>query len=87
MGTDNNFAHWMAESFGIQNARIVSELSGGNSNRTQLVESDRGRYVLRSAPAATISPKAHLGVQREARFMQALAGPIQVSWLPTGITR
>lgn len=68
------FQRWADSTLGLRNAYIEGELSGGNSNLTQLVIHDQGKLVIRSAPAATISPKAHLGVQREATFMSALAG-------------
>jgi aminoglycoside phosphotransferase (APT) family kinase protein len=68
------FQQWAETELGLHGARIEKELAGGNSNLTQLVVHDRGRLVIRSAPANTISPKAHLGVQREATFMSALAG-------------
>lgn len=67
------FQRWAAAELGLNNASIVKELSGGNSNLTQLVVHDQGQLVIRSAPANTISPKAHLGVKREATFMSALA--------------
>ncbi len=78
------FGEWAEAQLGLHNARIDREISGGNSNLTRLVLHDAGSLVMRSAPANTISPKAHLGVQREAKFMAALAGhapvPDVVSW-------
>ena len=78
------FADWARAELGLSGARISRELSGGNSNLTRLVEHDGGRLVMRSAPAATVSPRAHLGVEREAAFMAALAGhapvPEVVCW-------
>lgn len=80
----DTFARWASASLGLQGARIERELSGGNSNLTRLVVHDGGRLVMRSAPANTISPKAHLGVEREAAFMAALKGhapvPAVVAW-------
>ncbi len=73
-GVTDTFQAWAASELGLKGARIERELSGGNSNLTRLVVHDAGRLVMRSAPANTISPKAHLGVQREAAFMSALAG-------------
>lgn len=72
------FAAWADETLGLTNARIVCELSGGNSNLTRLVETNERTLVMRSAPANTISPKAHLGVQREASVMKALHGHVMV---------
>lgn len=73
-GHADRFQRWAQNELGLHGARIDRELSGGNSNLTQLVVHDGGQLVIRSAPANTISPKAHLGVQREATFMAALAG-------------
>jgi aminoglycoside phosphotransferase (APT) family kinase protein len=78
------FTRWADRELGIADAKIVRELAGGNSNLTRLVDSSAGLMVMRSAPTSTISPKAHLGVQREAAFMGALAGhapvPKVVAW-------
>ncbi|KAA1192373.1 phosphotransferase family protein [Pseudohalioglobus sediminis] len=82
--TDKAFASWAQSELGLQDARIDRELSGGNSNLTRMVCHSEGQLVMRSAPANTISPKAHLGVQREAAFMSALAGhapvPSVLAW-------
>ena len=74
MTAADSFSAWAQAELGLSGARIARELSGGNSNLTRLVIHDEGQLVMRSAPANTISPKAHLGVQREAAFMAALAG-------------
>ena len=65
---------WISKHLGREGARVVRELSGGNSNITLLVETDQGKLVLRTPPADTISPSAHRGVEREARIMKALHG-------------
>lgn len=70
----DSFRRWAEAELGLTGARIDRELSGGNSNLTRLVVHDGGKLIMRSAPANTISPKAHLGVEREAAFMAALAG-------------
>jgi aminoglycoside phosphotransferase (APT) family kinase protein len=67
------FQQWAETELGLHGAHIQKALAGGNSNLTQLVVHDEGQLVVRSAPANSISPKAHLGVQREATFMSALA--------------
>lgn len=72
------FREWAAATLGLTNARIVRDLAGGNSNLTRLVETDQRTLVMRSAPANTVSPKAHLGVQREATVMRALQGHVPV---------
>jgi aminoglycoside phosphotransferase (APT) family kinase protein len=65
---------WLREHLAFSGARVVRELSGGNSNVTLLIESDQGPLVLRTPPADTISPNAHRGVEREFRIMSALQG-------------
>lgn len=70
----DGFTVWAESTLGLTNARIVRELAGGNSNLTRLIETDQRTLVMRSAPANTVSPKAHLGVQREATVMKALQG-------------
>ncbi|MFK8048410.1 MAG: phosphotransferase family protein [Halioglobus sp.] len=72
------FADWADQTLGLSNARIARTLAGGNSNLTRLVETDQRTLVMRSAPANTISPKAHLGVQREASVMKALHQHVKV---------
>ncbi len=75
---------WIEAQLGQTGARVVRELSGGNSNVTCLVETDQGRMVIRTPPANTISPKAHKGVEREAIVMGALRGhvavPVVLAW-------
>lgn len=72
------FSDWANQTLGLTNARIVRDLAGGNSNLTRLVETDQRTLVMRSAPANTISPKAHLGVEREASVMKALHKHVKV---------
>ncbi len=75
---------WIGDHLGRGGARIVRELSGGNSNVTLLVETDRGPIVLRTPPADTISPTAHRGVEREYTVLSALRGyapvPNALAW-------
>lgn len=71
-------SEWASQTLGLTNARIVRELAGGNSNLTRLVETDQRTLVMRSAPVNTVSPKAHLGVQREASVMKALRNHVLV---------
>jgi aminoglycoside phosphotransferase (APT) family kinase protein len=71
-------ARWCEQHLGRSGARIERELSGGNSNLTQLVVTDQGPLVMRSPPANTISPKAHKGVEREFNVMRALHGHVPV---------
>jgi aminoglycoside phosphotransferase (APT) family kinase protein len=65
---------WISRHLGREDARVIRELSGGNSNVTLLVDTDQGSLVLRTPPLDTISPTAHRGVEREARIMSALQG-------------
>jgi len=72
--SERSLAAWCATRLGRSGVRIERELSGGNSNVTLLLGSDQGPMVLRAAPANTISPTAHKGVERESVVMSALAG-------------
>ena len=80
----DRFAQWCETNTGRTGAVVSRELSGGNSNLTQLVETDQGALVMRSPPANTISPKAHRGVEREFTMMKALGDhlpvPRAVAW-------
>ena len=69
---------WIERELGQTDARLVRELSGGNSNVTCLIETGQGRMVMRTPPGNTISPKAHKGVEREATVMRALQGHVAV---------
>ncbi|MEJ2533608.1 MAG: phosphotransferase family protein [Halioglobus sp.] len=69
---------WIRAELGRTGARVAKELSGGNSNVTQLIETDQGPLVLRTPPPDTISPRAHRGVEREAIVMRALQGHVAV---------
>ncbi len=85
MDTENTrFAAWCESELNLRDAYVVKELSGGNSNLTQLISTDQGPLVLRTPPANTISPKAHRGVERESIVMAALSGhasvPKVVAW-------
>lgn len=75
---DARFSEWMRDTHGIGGARLGPRLSGGNVNVTRLVESDAGRFVLRHAPAETVSEKAAAGIAREFRIVEALTGVARV---------
>jgi len=49
----------------------LEQLSGGQSNPTFLLETDRGRFVLRKKPPGTLLASAH-AIDREYRVMKAL---------------
>ena len=74
----NQLQEWIRAELGRTGARVAKELSGGNSNVTQLIETDQGPLVLRTPPPDTISPKAHRGVERESIVMRALQGHVAV---------
>ena len=69
---------WIEQHLQRSDARLVKELSGGNSNVTCLIDTAQGPLVLRTPPGDTISPKAHRGVEREAKVMRALQGHVAV---------
>ncbi len=71
--TYDGLAPWLVQQTGITGARIAGELTGGNANVTRLVESDRGRIVLRHAPVDMVSENAGAGIAREYRFVKAIA--------------
>ena len=55
MDTENTrFAAWCESELNLREAHVVKELSGGNSNLTQLISTDQGPLVLRTPPANTI---------------------------------
>ena len=78
MDIQSNLQSWIERQLGQTGARVVRELSGGNSNVTCLIETDQGRMVMRTPPGNTISPKAHRGVEREAIVMGALQDHVAV---------
>ncbi|MGI9286992.1 MAG: phosphotransferase family protein [Pseudomonadales bacterium] len=75
---------WIEAHTGFTNANITRELSGGNSNVTQLISTDQQLIVLRTPPENTVSPKAHRGIEREWQVMNALHGhakvPKPIAW-------
>lgn len=75
---------WIEQHTGCTNAQVARELSGGNSNVTQLITTDQQRMVLRTPPENTVSPKAHRGIEREWTVMNALHGhakvPKPIAW-------
>lgn len=73
------FARWLEDEAGIAGARIVRPLAGGNANVTSLVETASGPMVLRHPPADTVSDLAGAGIEREFRFISAIAGKAPVA--------
>lgn len=74
MAADEVLSGWLARELGIEDAFVSTELGGGNSNVTLLLESASGRHVIRRPPQNTISPLAARGVRREYDVLRALAG-------------
>lgn len=72
-------SRWLADAAGIADARIVRPLAGGNANVTSLVETASGPMVLRHPPADTVSDLAGAGIEREFRFVSAIAGKAAVA--------
>lgn len=58
---------------GIGALRQVTKFGTGQSNPTYLLDTDKGRFVLRTKPPGPLLPSAHL-VDREYRVMHALVG-------------
>lgn len=69
---------WIEQHLQRTDVRLIKELSGGNSNVTCLIDSAQGAMVMRTPPGDTISPKAHRGVEREAKVMRALHNHVAV---------
>ena len=57
----------------VGNRLAVKQFQGGQSNPTFLLETDRGRYVLRKKPPGKTLPSAHM-VEREYKVIRALSG-------------
>ena len=62
----------------------IDVLTGGQSNPTFRIRTDRGEFVLRKKPPGKLLPSAH-AIDREYRVMQALAGsgvpvPRMLAW-------
>ncbi|MEQ8859277.1 MAG: phosphotransferase family protein [Pseudomonadales bacterium] len=76
MAADQALSRWLAEHAGLDDVYVASELGGGNSNVTLLLEARQGRYVLRRPPANSISPLASRGVKREHDVLKALDGSV-----------
>lgn len=72
MAADEVLSGWFARELGIADAYVSTELGGGNSNVTLLVESSAGRFVIRRPPRNSISPLAARGVRREYDLLRAL---------------
>ncbi len=65
-------AGWLAKELGDRGPFLQSAVTGGNSNETLLVSSERSSWIVRRPPQATIDPRAH-SMKREHRVLSALA--------------
>lgn len=75
---EDALGNWLAANTPFQSVTVDKVLAGGNSNLTLQLATDQGPVVLRTPPESAISPKAHRGIEREARVMQALQGRVRV---------
>lgn len=69
---------WLGEAAGAGWARLGPAIAGGNSNVTRIVETDRGRLVLRHPPTHLVSDRAAAGIEREFAALRALSGEAPV---------
>lgn len=71
---ESKLARWLAGKLaGADRGVRIRQFEGGQSNPTFLVETGRGRWVLRKKPSGPLLASAHM-VEREARVLRALAG-------------
>ena len=68
---------WLARELGWAAPRFDGALSGGNSNLTWRFSSGDKACVVRTSPAATISPTAHRGIERECTVLRAIEGLVR----------
>jgi aminoglycoside phosphotransferase (APT) family kinase protein len=67
-------ARWLSGRLeGAEMGVRVRQFEGGHSNPTFLLETERGRWVLRKKPGGPLLASAHM-VEREQRILRALAG-------------
>ncbi|MBN9167774.1 MAG: hypothetical protein BGO98_32520 [Myxococcales bacterium 68-20] len=71
---EDELARWLEGRLeGAERGLSVRQFEGGQSNPTFLLETDRGRWVLRKKPGGPLLASAHM-VEREQRILRALAG-------------
>ena len=68
---------WLRSELGWEGAAFSGPLSGGNSNLTWRFEGSDASCVVRTSPAATISPTAHRGIAREHQVLAAVQGHVR----------
>lgn len=69
---------WLSEALDWQAVRFGGALSGGNSNVTWRFDGPQRACVVRTAPATTISPTAHRGIEREHTVLRAIEDQVKV---------
>lgn len=66
--------HWLRGRLeGAEHGVRIRQFEGGQSNPTFLLETDRGRWVLRKKPSGPLLVSAHM-IEREQKVLRALAG-------------
>ncbi|MBX3215105.1 MAG: phosphotransferase family protein [Labilithrix sp.] len=71
---EDELARWLSGRLeGAERGLTIRQFEGGQSNPTFLLETDRGRWVLRKKPGGPLLASAHM-VEREQRVLRALAG-------------
>ncbi len=68
---------WFEEELDWASPHFDGALSGGNSNLTWRFSSGDQSCVVRTFPAATISPTAHRGIEREHAVLKAVEGQVR----------
>lgn len=67
-------ARWLSGRLdGADRGVILRQFEGGQSNPTFLIETDRGRWVLRKKPSGPLVASAHM-IEREQKVLRALQG-------------
>ena len=71
---DSRLESWLCAEAGVGWAHLGSEIPGGNSNITRMIDTDRGKLILRHPPKEMVSDRAAAGIQREFAALRALFG-------------
>ncbi|AKU98800.1 putative aminoglycoside phosphotransferase [Labilithrix luteola] len=67
-------ARWLTGRLeGAERGVTIRQFEGGQSNPTFLIETDKGRWVLRKKPSGPLLVSAHM-IEREQKILRALAG-------------
>lgn len=68
---------WIAVELDWPDIEFLGELSGGNSNLTWRLGSDRGQCVVRTIPNDSISPSSSRGIERESKVLKLIEGKVR----------